>query len=478
MSRTVKRTISMTVVLLLIVGMGGLYFWQTRTEAAEEELPAPPPVAALNLIQRQEADVELVVFYENGERTVLRSLSPIDGVRPWVMLDTPYSLNQARTREKAQSSWLLNASSVAHEDASGLDLAQFGLDPPAIIMEVRFTDGSTHTVRLGTQTADMRHHFVMIDHDPAMYLLSNTFAQRMLLGVEDMLEVGMLFEAEFTTYLRIAQRGRPTIEFGPGDEDDASEPIPGMPAHHVFLTMLEPYPGMELNHFNMSDLIFEPLSTLQMGPVVELHPTNLSDFGLDDPILEIEYHSWLGDTHLLFGNIFEYQGIEVIYVKFADRPHVFKTAFQMVSPLFDLHTFSLIQRFFALVDIRDVERITIDSPTPAHNFDMVVNHPPEEGSSAIEPTINGVPIEEREFRRAYTLVISISSDAETTPFMPQGTPYLTITFHRIENPNTEVRLFDYNPNFFAASLDGAEVWSITNRRAVDLMLAHFSEMVS
>jgi len=462
MSRKTKRIISMCVALILIAGMAGLYFWQIQTGGNEEENVNLPPTTFIPLIQRTQNDVSRVVFYENGETSTLLP-STIDGMVVWTMLESAgYVFNPARVQDKARQSWALTAAEIAHEDASGLNLADFGLNPPLLTMEITYTDGSFTTLHLGGLTADMEHHFLMVDGNPTMYLVSEFVAGRMLFGPEDMVDT-RLPEFHFTqaAFIGISQHGRQEIQLGLTSEG---------------LVMLAPYEGMLLDVWRVSEFVINPLSGLQIGDLVEFRPDDLSHFGLDDPFLEFQFISipepGSRDAHLIFGNIFERDGVDFIYVKFADRPHVFETEFWQIGSLLNIHTFDIIQRMIALIDIRDVERVVIDSP--GNYFELIPNH--MENTLDIEPTINGILIQESDFRLAYRTIISLSADADIPPITPEGTPFATITFHQTEN--TELRFFDFDTNFFAVSVNGEDAWFVSNRRQVQLLFEFLHELVA
>ncbi|MCL2217735.1 MAG: DUF4340 domain-containing protein, partial [Defluviitaleaceae bacterium] len=241
---------------------------------------------------------------------------------------------------------------------------------------------------------------------------------------------------------------------------------------------IEPYPGMDLDIQGISDSILSPLGALQIGNLVEFHAENPADFGFDNPLLEFEFVSVPGhglmDTFLVFGDIFEQDGIDYIYVRFADRPHVFKTQLWQIDSLLDIHIFDILQRFIALIDIRDVERVIIDSAE--NSFEMVMNHSGD--FSELDPTINDMPIEERVFRIAYRTLISTSADADIPLFAPEGEPAVTITFYRIDNPDTELRFFEFDVNFFAVSVDGEDAWFVSGRRQIDLLFSHLHELLA
>ena len=475
MSRKIKRIVSACVVLVLVVVMGGLYFWQTRVVDADEPVEVASANTNVRLILRDESEVSTVRFYADETQSSMTTYVNEDGHLRWLIDGgDEYTLNHHRVQDKARVAWMLTALDTAHEDTSGINLSDFGLDPPALTVYVTYEDGSEHVVRVGIQSPDLRYYFVMIDDDPAMYLISSFVAERMMIGIGDMLDVSFpTFDMEFVEYIRIARRDMPEIVIGLPEGDEGAGMIDALlQSPGWLLVMHEPFPGLGISHWNLNENVLNPFTMFSIGELVELHPESLEPFGLHEPLMEFEYRGDFGEVHLIFGDRFIYEDMELVYVMFADRPHVFKSEVWPALPLIDVNVISIMERFVALVDIRDVYMLTIDSEDPSKVFELVVNHSPEEDTNAIFPTVNGVPMEESDFRVLYRVFISTSIDADIEPFMPQGAPEFTITYHRMENPNTEVRFFRYDANFFTVSVDGQEAWYVTNQRHITLLFEH------
>jgi len=484
MSRQLKRTISMCATLVLIAVMAGLYLWQQNVERPEEDIPLNLP-AITTLIQRPEREVASVTFHSGGEPYTMVPHTSENGIVTWHWGPAPeFLINTAQSREKVRLAWQFTASDIAHEDTAGLDLALFGLNPPQITLEAEYTDGTSSIIRVGSPTADMRNYFVMIDDDPTMYLLGSIWVTRITTTIEDMIDLRLpRFDVEAAELIKIDQRDTPTIElavaYGIGlvDEEQALSAL-NLP-EFKFLRMIQPMPGRGLDSSRLELFVIEPLNELRLLDVVSLAPANLAPYGLENPSLEFMYQDPFGEAHLIFGDTFVHEDILHIYVKFADRPHVFRARYTPASVLFDLNLFTFIERFHALVAITDVESITVTSSVnEARNLEMVVNHCDEEGSDDIFPVINGVNVRDSAFRVAYRLLIGLSADGETEPFTPQGTPEFTIVYHRIAHPDTELRFFAMDSNFYVVSINGEDAWGVTNRRDVETFFSHIETMLA
>lgn len=455
---------TLCLMLVLVALMAGSYFWLMRRP--EDDAPEEIPSTAVNLIQRAEDEVAEIAFYYEGTRSYLTSFIDEVGRLQWAYSDAPnYTLNPHRVREKARPAWLLTAVDTAHENTAYLKLAAFGLEPPLLTVKTTFHDGSRQTLKLGSQTADRQHWFFMLDGDPAIYLITAVLAERLLFGAGDMLDMSLPFanvnEAE---YIRIAERGLTPIVLALRGEDDPPSPLEGLITEvgGEQLIMREPIHGFAISNSRLMESVIHPITQLQFHELADLHPTDLYSFGLEPPALEFTFRTAHGEIHYMFGETFTLDGKDFIYVKTAGRPHVFIAEHAPVAAIFGLKAFDIAERFLALVSITDVESITIDAET---FYKMVMNHVPN--TFDIEPTVNGLYVDDSAFRTAFRHIISLLADAKVEPFSPQTAPKFTITHHRIENPDTQLRFYHYNANFLAVSIDGGEARFATNRLAIE-----------
>ncbi|MCL2286651.1 MAG: DUF4340 domain-containing protein [Firmicutes bacterium] len=469
MSRKLKRTISMCVIPLLIIALGAVYFLRPSEEEYRDDTPPRP--AMTPLVQLYERDVVSVRFITEDEDFYMIPYVDEHGTIVWQWQpDTSLILQPARARDKARPAWQINSTGTAHEDTQGLNLADFGLQPPRLKMEAVYADGTTKNIYFGAQTADMRNHFAMISGSPSIYLIGNITADWAKADIGSLLDRTMQHFTIEAERILIAQRDKPPIELSMGQATeliDALSALTPVSPEGELLRLVQPM-ERAIDHTRLMYRVLEPLEFFRLGDTVSFLPTDLSPYGLDNPSLVFAYQDPVGETHLLFGDRFieEVNGrdVEFIYVKLADRPHVFRTEFQSVSSLFDLNIFSFIERFIALPNILGVERVTITSPDESRNLDMVINHGE---NHSIAPTINGEEVDDSGFRVIYRLLIALMIEGEVEPFTPQGIPDLTIVYHQTEEPDIEIRLFALDSVLYAISLNGEDAWFVTHNRDVN-----------
>ncbi|MCL1786363.1 MAG: DUF4340 domain-containing protein [Defluviitaleaceae bacterium] len=479
MKKKTIRIISMTVVVALIAALASVYFLREILRSVAE-VDDPTEHVTHFLAERDESEVASVRFISQDSDFVMTPYETPFGIL-WEYAPNPdFVLSPARARDKVRPAWHLLAFEIAHENAADVNIADFGFAPPRLVMEVSYTDGTNKTIYFGAHTADMRNTFARVSGSDAIYIVGNMAAQWAAADIEALIERGIQPFSADAEYILIAQQGLPPIEMAMAAADDAAEALATlMPMDPTaeFLRLVQPI-DRGIDHQRLSIRVLEPLEMFRIGDVVSLTPGSLAPYGLDTPSLEFIYRDMFGETHLLFGDRFveDVAGTDVdfIYVKFADRPHVFRAEFLPASTLFNLNVFTFINRFIALPNIAGVSRITVAAADQSRNMDMVVNHV---GESAIAPTINGHPVDESDFRTAYRLLIGLMMEGEIEPFTPEGQPDIAITYHRIDEPDIELRLYAQGSHLYAVSVNGEDAWFVTHGRDVDMFFSHALALV-
>ncbi|MCL2188402.1 MAG: DUF4340 domain-containing protein [Defluviitaleaceae bacterium] len=463
-----KKQITICILAVIVFVLGGLLLWQSRREVPVLEPIAPSLPVLQALVNRPPEEISRV-YITRGDIVV-----PFQQDEAWYMMDYPgFLLDQMLVQEMVRPTFQLIAQ-TAHESTEGIELADFGLAPPLLSMTAYCALGERLTLHLGSVTPDGTLHFLMKEGHPAIYLIPARVAWHMQLTEGDLLCRQLPFlQSENITEFRIIQREREEIYFTRKSEEDAS---PHMQAMGIIqMTVQEPaaMAGRTVESFQIRRGVMEAFS--QSFVVLEaaaVNPTDLTPFGLHDPFMDFRFDSDEGGVHLLFGDAFmrEINGTNVpyVFVKFNHRPHVFVAPFAPLLHISDLNAMQFISRFIVMVSILDVEYITIEHENPDYNLHMVINHHPHEDNNAIFPTINGAEVAESDFRVIYRLLVSLGTDGHVDPFMAEGTPVFTITYHLLDGTKKRIEYFAFDTHFYAFSVDGDYVWAVTNHRNVQL----------
>jgi len=470
MKKLRKEIISLVVAVLVVGGLLGALAWQRNREPAPEEEQPAGPITSTQIIQRTEAELVSATFQTPDETNVMIPVPTEAGGREWAWEGADYVLDTANARHKVRGAFNLFANQVVHENVAeaGINLGDFGFHPPYMTVTAQYEDGTNTILYLGSRTTDLAARFVMIEGEPGLYTIANLSADRLFLGLEDLICRQLpMWTVEGILYAQIAQQGQDPVEFRAEEHHD----FEGV----SWLVMQQPFPGREVFGMSLDHHIFEPFAAFALGDVVNVHPTSLAPYGLDNPSLEFIYLAPHGGAHLLFGDVFirEVNGqyAQFIYVKFADRPHVFEALHEPASALFDINPLQFIDRFVALMNIQDVDQMEV--LTPRGDFHIAINH--VEDSTDIKPTINDTPVDDSEFRIIYRLAIAIGIDSEIPLFTPTAAPLYTIRYIMHEGDDTILTFYEYNEHFLSVSLNGEDIWFITNRRNFDIFIARLND---
>jgi len=472
-----KKIITLVVTLVIIAGLAVVLYVGGGDEPDEVVDTSIVPIVA-----RTDRELTRVAFVSDTQDYALLPLFDDWGFLSWQFEPDPsFVLNTMLAHSLIRPAWSLTAFDTAHETSDGLNLAEFGLDQPQLIIRAEYDDGAEKNIYIGAQTADMRFHFVQTSASNAIYIVPRQDLHAPLGGIKPVIDrtiQSFTFEAERIIF---AERDREPIELSmasvPTDLDDAIAAVMPITPEGRILRLLQPM-DTSIDHTRLSLNVLEPMENFRLGDVVSLAPDDLSPYGLAVPSLMFSYQDPTGETVLLFGDTFEEeindQIVTFIYVKFADRPHVFRALHEPVSHLYGLNIFLFIERFITLISILEVDAINITAQDHARNFDMQINHAP---GDQISPTINGTSVDASAFRLAYRLLVGLSMEGEIEPFTPTIEPDFTITYHLTDGSTREMRFFAEDNALYSVSVDGADAWFITHSRDLNVFFSRVDGML-
>lgn len=476
MSKGKKNLIVLIVALMVVGGLAGVYIWQGNRQAAEAEVEASPAPAAetLLLIDRDENDLNRVAF-TTADRSLTLTADRTGEETVWQMDgDEDIAINQTTAKDMVRGLHYLSVVEKVYDQVDNPADFGFGSESSATAV-CEYTDGTSAVVRIGMMTPAKDRYYLMMDGDPALYLLYTYYGDRYFNDAGSLIDKTIpTFASENIEYVLIAERDKKPIEFGfYGTEDEKQETYDqfGM----IYVTMLQPYPGRELYYSNFERMVLTDFASFQPGEMVALRPDDYAPYGLDNPSLELLIRDLEeNELHLFFGDRTD-DGL--IYFKFGDRPHVFTAEYDMVKMLYNIDVFSFIEKFVALINIEECVSIDIATTNdPARNYSIQLNHvtlPPEEGEEEgekiIEPLVNGQQVQDMAFRTFYQRLIGLSYDTEIEPMEPEGEPVFTVTYTLKDKPPVVTKYYNYINNFYAVQRDDNPVQFVSNQHSTEIM---------
>jgi len=490
MLKSKKKMLTLIISLVLLGGLGGLYVWQdNRTKLAELDVePSPTPTPLIMLIEKNESDLEYVIFESKGRTLKLDAIrkpnefnADLEDIS-WALSGyEDVFINQTAAKDMVRGMYYQSPIGVLLEETD--NPADFGLSPGESVVTARYRDGSATVMRVGKETPAKDRYYMSIDGDPAVYLMYTYLGARFFNGLNELVDKSVsVVETQFLEYIKIAERGRPLVEFTfhgtDEDKDNMYEQYGG-----IYLTMNEPYHGRDLYYESFDMAVMEEFLPFSIGELIELAPNDLSVYGLDEPSLELRLSNRDNDLHLFFGDLADEN---LIYVMIAGRPHVFTADYSYVSHIFGINVFRFIDKFIVLEDIYSVEVITIKTSDAVYEILMEQYELPAESSwregefdSYVNPYINGQLVHEQPFKTFYRFIIGQTYDADIGyVFEPEGEPIVTVSFVFTEKEPTTIKYFPFDANFCAVQIDDGQITHITNLQAIHNMLNAIPELLA
>ena len=441
------------------------------------------------LLERAEADITHVVFTADDQIISFEAqLTPnsIDETLndvSWVLADEPdILLRQPAVKDMIRPLYSLSVASSLSERMENPNPQDFGFLPESASATAFFNDGSTTTIRIGHETPARDQYYLMLDGDPEIYLIQNFVWRRFFNSYDNFIDKTLFTpEAlEQLEYLRISERGKLEIEFGfVGTEDEREEMLESFGM--IFMTMIKPYPDRDLYYSNLWDGALSDFQFFSLTELVDMFPSDLSQYGLDDPLLEIQYYDYfrVNETHLIFGDQTE-DGM--VYCMVVGRPHVFTTRYDNITPLIGLNPFRFIDRFVLIRDIYTCLSIDIIAPGREHEIRLdqytvpVVSDFRDGEDNEFDAFVDGQFVQKRAFQTFYQNLIGITYDGDVGDFIPEDEPELIIKFEFSDLGEIEVRYYVYDANFYAVQYGDLPITNVTNKQWIDNMLESIDDL--
>jgi len=384
-----------------------------------------------------------------------------DGV--WTLVgaeETP--LLQTAVRDLAEGVCGAYAIEMISETAD--DLPGFGFEPATAVVTVTLTDGAKATIMLGNLTPGRDYYYMMVENDPALYMIYKVTGDRLNKTMEQLVDKTMVaVDPNVLTHVAIQTRGKKLIEAKiKTDEEVASMENDGY-VQMSTLKMISPVQGKEMYLASLDTYIVQPLANITLGKMVCPATTeNLALYGFNDPMFDLliaggntedasdfRFHLTIGDDADANGN--------TAYAVHEGIPFIFEVDTAVLKTMYSLTAFRLIDRFVSLVYIDTVDEIIVQSLDKNITHSMKVNGyliPSDkegvEPEKAIAPTVNGTEVQDEAFRNYYQILIGMSFDALLEEYTPSGDPALVLRY-KLNNGRPDVvdTYYDYDSLFYA-----------------------------
>ena len=508
-----KRGITLLVCLVMIGGLLGILLYLDNRPTSEEDPLDDMQELAVTLIDRERWEIKSIRFVSDDSDITLLPLVDEPEIMPPEPPDpTPTPrihftvfgyeeavLDESAVDNMAQLAFSLTADEMITDTG---DPSEFGLDPPEAKIIVKYADGTEKTIFVGIQTSARDFFYMMIEGEPEIYMVRTSVAERVFHGKNEILNRRVpQISAESLSHIYIRERGKEPIEFAFDGSQEEKE-LDMMQFGGVLLHMVQPFEGLPLYNSSFQRAVLDGMEGITIGELVATKPQDYSVYGLDDPSLVVLLRDVSGELHLIVGDevtagIDNESSTTYVYVKFYDRPTVFKMDKAHLLTLHNVNILDFTARFAALLNIDDVDEISIVSPTI--DYDISLNHvvipaatpslmppedeepltPPPASERFINPSVNGQDVQDAAFRAFYQSLIGLSFDTIIDEFTPTTEPEITVTFRlNTGEPDVVVRYFGYNNDFYAVQRGEEIIRFAIGRRSLEHMFVSMEDLLA
>lgn len=468
-----KKSIKLILVVLLL-GVLLLLLWftssnqskkvntteDTSTTALEEEKNEND--TSTTVLELNADEVQSIEIIQDGE-----TLNYISNDKHW-NLQGYEDLTLQQTGIDYNASVLLNVN--ATRTIKDAVCSEYGIDKPTKKAIYHLKDGSTTCLLVGTLSLDQSSVYVAIESDPStVYLVPNTIYKCMVTDLD--------------TY-----RNKTLENYDP--TGIASLEISGSEFENISLKLSDEQNGYFKNYDLVTDTLTDVLAnsnsvekltgalpSFTVSQFVADHVTDLSTYGLDQPILHIKASYYdpnaqtdasatddpdnkseiniIGEVDYIWGNTLD--SGEIAFMKVGDS-----SVYSMdASFLNDLKQYAkpfyLVSKYLAMPNIKDVSTIDVTIE------DMVFQLTMDEENKKY--TLCGNDMEEQTFKKLYRHICSLSADIELKEKSTDTTPLFTITYYLLDGTKQTVTLIaSTDSQYYECQLANALTVGVTKNK--------------
>lgn len=476
-----KKKFTVLGLFVLLAGLAAVYLF-IQIGGDTEPLPPQPQAPSHQMTMRSPS--EITYFYITNAHGMISLAQNENGA--WIGTAQFIHLDQSMIRALAAD--FVNPHIEMRLD--NVQLAEYGLEPPLRTVEVYYADGGIDILHIGHMTPDGQFYYVRLEGNDHVYLISRTTGNRYLWAYENIVVRDMpFFDPDLLINAALAERGKEPILITPNFAVGIVEGIPpGMAfVGNAGLTMVSPLNGRRVWASNFIEFVVVPASNIRLSGLASLSVDHLYLYGLDEPLLDIffEYVDIRAQAEdsvlpsrvwrLRIGNLTG----DYFYALYDGIPHVFKAHRDMIAPLLELDILRFTDRLVHLTNIGSVHSIRIAGHDRVYDIQLNHGQIDLDGTAALDinPTINGISIQERSFIDLYQMLIGITYEHMIELTIPQEAPELSITFNTFDADNnlhaTTSYFYRFDNSFYAVRSETEEaVRFLTSRQALNHMFRY------
>lgn len=420
---------------------------EASTLASPASTDATESIELLNLDQADIASIDIaadhstLTFTPNGEDWAIKGYED-------------YSLDQASINYRVKQITRVTTS----RSIENADLKEYGLDKPSKVVTYHMKDGSTKVLSLGNLSLDETNIYIMIDSQPTTVYFVTAILNNSIKGNIDDYRVTELdnYESASIYNLNISGSEFPNISLNYSE------------AQNGYFTVYNLSTDEFTNataHFEGVEALTKAFPSFKAENFVADHVTDLSPYGLDQPILHLTASYYdpnatsssstpevIGQVDYIWGNTLD--NGEIAFMKTGDS-----TVYSMDASFLDglkeaSKPFKLVDKYIAIPNISDVSSIEVDFQNT--KYQMTVD------DANKKYTLNEKEVDMDSFKALYRKLIAITADITLDEASSDIAPQITITYTLTDGTKQQAVFTNSNSNqYYQSSIYGTMLVGVT-----------------
>lgn len=358
----------------------------------------------------------------------------------------------------ATNIYSLSSEKLVEENPS--DLAQYGLDKPAIIT-LKMENGETKALELGGQTPTKTGYYAREKDDSKIYVIDSYTGGKLSITKNSIRDKELLsVKQDDITGLSMERNGEKVFSAKKVEESKWSLNYP-IDANAEISAMTPMLASVE---------------QLNVASFVEENPVELGKYGLDNPHYVLEFETSGGKTKILFGSEKE-KGSEV-YAKLDGSSEVFTldvSSFGFLDKPFK----EIVESFAHIVSIWDISKIEVEMDGQKVVSEITATQEGDDDKFTVNGKDASVKDEndKQPFRLYYQALIGITLSDLELGAEPSGNPEITITYHQKVDPKlVKVEFVRKNDRFYYVKKNGTYTGMVVDKAKFDEVRSAYKDL--
>lgn len=343
----------------------------------------------------------------------------------------------------------LYSSQIIEENAQ--DLTKYSLNPP-----VAQAISGNLKINLGSITTDGKYCYVTLNDENTVHMVNSARVECLQYGLNDFIDKSLpKISSDSIQEISINYKDKEDILI----KYDKDNPIAREYSEKnglATLVMEKPVENILVYPYNLQSSILMNLSSLNVSDLVNIAPSKLSEYGLENPLCTIYLADKENTITVKIGSYVPGTENSYSYVMINERPEVFTMEYRALKPFINASIADFVEKFVSLYQRSKVNKITIESDkTYTIDFKAEGENDYREIDGVTKDYrnsyINGILIDKDTFTNFYELLVGIGFDNILSETHKGDKPAVTITFELSDGSKDIAQYFDYDSSFYTVN---------------------------